>query len=562
MDFSKKGLLAGIGCLALLVGLSLLRSVHFGFHAPGPILNCVVFNAIYVGWGISMFRRFPQARLRNYMALVVASFVLLNLLRAAKYTFVVWDGDVARHLWYFYYTPVVFGAVLLFQAALHLGQADDYKAPKRWFWLFLPPALLSVCIAANDLHQLCFRFAPDFANWYSDYTYGPFYYAAVGWIGLMAVGTVFLCVKSAVSRRLMKTVWFPLLVLFLSIVFGLSYVFGQEGTLFGLLFGIVSLPDYICLCTIAFWESLVAARVMTSNTEYPAVFAASSLCAGLTDVDFQVQQTSMNAIIPPQEALRKAKNSELLLPDGDTLLKVRPVQGGWFYWTEDVAELRRLNKALDDVGEELAEESEMLRLVAEMEENRRITLAKIRLYDSVNDSLRPQLNTITGWLDTLPQNETAFRKVIGRVGVLLAYCKRRSGLLLQAEAHPVLTSEELRICFMESAKALALCDIPCVVTVGPAVHSTAQDAAALYESFENVLEEALTALRRVDAALTQEADGATVFHLTLTLIHAEETTLQRLRDAETQEQRKLEPAGVRFLLTLEDAETGGEARCD
>lgn len=565
MDISKKGLRTLLVCFALVIGLSTVNQIKLGVHFPGLLFSCLVLNSIYVAWGYSVFRRFPQKQMRFYMSLLVAAFVLLNLLRTAKYGFVQWDSPFQRYLWYGYYVPIIIGPLLVFRAALNIGKPNDYHASDGWNWLFLSAALLVCGVLTNDRHQLAFRFAPDFANWQSDYTYGPLYYAVVGWIGLLTLGVIVLAVRSTISRRLFKTVWLPLIVLAFSTLFGLGYILGYiiDLGIITRLLRVVNLPEYICICTMAFWESLVAARIVASNSGYPAAFAASKLHAGLADLHYQVRQTSAEDIRPTPEQLRGAKDGELLLPDGDTLLKVRPVQGGWFYWTEDIAELRQLNEALDNAAEDLAEENNMLRAIAEMEESRRKTAAQIRLYDSVYESLRPQLETLDKWMKTLPAEEEAFRIALHRMSVLLAYCKRRSSLLLQTEARPVLNSEEMQLCLTESAKALSLDGIACEIRVEPLWQASVQDAVVLYEAFETVLEPVLPVLDRITVEMESAPGGGSVLRMTAKLKPEapEQTQLERMRRISKEVQGKLEKISGRFVFTLKNAQGGGAQLC-
>lgn len=552
MDITKKGLRAVLACFALVGCLGLFNQVSLGLHFPGLLLNSLAFDSVYVAWGYSVFRRFPQKQMRFYMSFLVATFVLLNLLRTAKYGFVLWDSPFQRYLWYGYYVPIVLGPLLMFRAALNIGKPNGYHASRRWNWLYLPAVLLAVGVLTNDFHQTAFRFAPDFANWQGNYARGPLYIAVVGWSALLAGSVLLLAVRSAVSRHLFKTAWLLLLVLAVTGLFGLGYVF--DLSFISLLDSIISLPEYICLSTIAFWESLVAARIVASNKGYPAAFAASSLHVGLSDLQYQVQQTSAEGIRPTQQQLRQASNGELLLPDGDTLLKVRPVQGGWFYWTEDVAELRRLNEALDNAAEELAEENNTLRAIAEMEESRRQTAAQIQLYDSVIESLHPQLETMSKWLTTLPAQEDAFCAVLTRVSVLLAYCKRRSSLLLQAQAHPVLTGEDMQLCLTESAKALSMGGVLCEIAVASHWQASVQDAVLLYEAFESVLEAMLSVLKGLTVELAIEANGGSVFCLTAELLQEPPQQVRRAFEAAAHD---LEKIAVRFVFSETHLQKGG-----
>ena len=471
---------------------------------------------VLLEWVLSVRRRFPQKQMRSNVTVFAALFILLELLTTMKYCMVTHGGTVARYLWYAYYFPLVFGPLFMFYAALCFGKSDDYRIPKKWYWLLLPAVLLSVGVLCNDWHQLAFRFPNGIANWEADYTHGILYFLAAGWGVLGLLSVIGLMIRSTYNRRLMKALWMPGVILLLMGLYPLLYAYpGQEVVLIQRIF---EMNDFICVSCILLWESLVIARIIVSNSDYPAIFAASSLHAGLADRDFQVRQTSANAITPQPEELRKAQNGELLLPDGDTLLKARSVQGGWFYWTEDISDLRRLNEQLKETAEDLKEEHAVLQVTAEMDDKRRATITQTKLYDSVNASIRPQLEKLDAWIAALPAEESAYRDVLWRCGVLLAYCKRRSNLLLQAQEHPVLTAQELRQCFEESAMALRLAKISCTVNVETQIRISAQSAAALYEAFETALERVLPVLAAVEIYLTCKNEQEVTLRLTFYIL--------------------------------------------
>ncbi|MBR2731407.1 MAG: hypothetical protein IKD72_05415 [Clostridia bacterium] len=498
--------------------------LHGGLCASTLIL------LVYLQWLFSLRRRFPQKQMRSNATAFAVLFMLLILLRAAKYTFVTNSGTAARYLWYAYYIPLIFGPLFVVRASLCFGKPDNHEIAGRWRWLYLPAALLAAGILTNDLHSWAFCFPQGVAHW-EQYTYGPLYYVVSVWIALMVLSFVVLVVRSTVSRRLFKNLWLPVAVLGAVAAYHLVYAYAGD------YLNYLKLPskmnEFVCISAIAIWESLVAARVIVSNNDYPAIFAASSLNAGLADRALRVRQASVGALRPAPETLRAAQNGALLLPDGDTLLKLRHVQGGWFYWTENIAALRRLKEALQESSDYLEEENAMLRVTAEMDEDSRATAAHTQLYDRVTASLRTQLDTLSGWAETLPADDAAFRAALRRCSVLLAYCKRRSNLLLQAQTHPLLTGEELRLCFEESARALRLSEIPCDLSVAPDLNLPAESAAALYEAFETALEQTLPALAAVALSLTRKGENGACLAVTLTLrsgrIPAEE--LQTMRRA-------------------------------
>ena len=487
-----------------------LMIIHFG------VLASIVLECLFLQWCFSIQRRFPQKQMRRNITLFVVSFMLLGVLTIAKYNFIHPGSTTARYLWYAYYLPFTFAPTFLVRASLCFGKADDYRLPRKWDLLFLPPALFSAGVLTNDLHHLAFAFPNGFDTWEQDYTHGAIYYLAVVWIALMVLSVCLLVICSAFSRRLFKTAWLPALVAAVMLLYYTFYALPGNHPVFQLFHKMFPLSSFTCIAGIALWESFILARFVVSNRDYPAIFAASSLNAGLADNSFQVREISDRGVRPQPEQLQQAaKSGEVLLPNGDTLLKAQHVQGGWFYWTENIAELRRMQKELDETADYLSEENAMMRLSAEIDEGRRATMLKTQLYDHVTESLHPQLEQLNDMLQNPPEDETAFRNMLKVCSVLLAYAKRRSYLLLEANQTPVFEKEELPLCLEESVRALRLADVECSFAAQPGLPVAADDAVKLYEAFESAVEAALPTLASADVALSQSKSGSVLLRLTL-----------------------------------------------
>ena len=519
-----------------------LKIFHFG------VLASIVLECVFLQWCFSAQRRFPQKQMRRNITLFVASFMLLGILTVTKYNFVFSGSTAARYLWYAYYLPFTFAPTFMMRASLCFGKADDYRLPKRWDLLFLPPALFSAGVLTNDLHQLAFAFPNGFDTWEQDYTHGVIYYLAVVWIALMVLSVCLLVIRSAFSRRLFKTAWLPALVAAVMLLYYTFYALPGDHPVFQFFRNMYPLSSFTCIVGIALWESFILARFVVSNRDYPAIFAASSLNAGLADNSFQVREISDRGVRPQPEQLQQAaKSGEVLLPDGDTLLKAQHVQGGWFYWTENIAELRRMREKLDETADYLNEENAMMRLSAEIDEGRRATALKTRLYDRVTESLRPQLEQLNTLLEHPSEDETAFRNMLKVCSVLLAYAKRRSYLLLEASQTPVFEKEELPLCLEESVRALRLADVECSFAAQPGLPVAADDAVKLYEAFESAVEAALPALASLAVSLTQ-SDGRTT--LTLDAALTTEKPTPAMQTAFVEAGRRLDGAGAGFVLRV------------
>ena len=516
MDFSKKALRTLLIYLALLFGVGVLSiyTVDHQLGIPYILIRIFLENAIFLHWLFSARRRFPQRQMRRHVTMFVAAFMILNLMMTAKYCFTQWESVVQRYLWYAYYVTFVFGPLFMFHASLYFGKPDDYVISRRWNWMYLPPALISVGVLTNDWHQLAFRFNSGFTYWNDDYSHGIVYHLAAVWMLAMLVGVTVLAVRSTQSRHLFKTAWLPLAVLAVAALYRYKYSFLSGNKLWWMQ-TMFEFPEFVCLGSIAVWESFVIARIIVSNNNYPAIFAASSLRAGLADSGFQVRQTSAQAIRPTAEQLKAAKENDLVLPDGDTLLKVRPVQGGWFYWTEDIAALRRLREQLDDTADYLSEENAMLRMSAEIEEGRKKTAEQTKLYDNVTEALRPQLKALRDLMETAPKEEAAFQDTMKKAALMVAYTKRRSNLLLLANALPSVGGDELGLCLEESAKVLRLAGKPCELSVDTTLQITSRTADRLYEAFERVAENAFSALRSMRVILRPAEENRIMLELAI-----------------------------------------------
>ena len=523
-----------------------LKIIHFG------VLSSLILECVYLQWCFSAQRRFPQKQMRRSITLFVASFMLLGILSVAKYNFTFSGSTTARYLWYAYYVPFTFAPTFMLRASLCFGKADDYRLPKKWGLLFLPPALLSAGILSNDFHQLAFAFPNGFDAWEQDYTHGAVYSLALVWIALTVLCIFVLVIRSAFSRRLFKTAWLPALVAAGAVLYYIMYALPGNHPVFQLLHKMYQLSNFTCIAGIALWESFIFARLVVSNRDYPSIFAASSLNAGLADNSYQVKKISDRGVHPQPEQLQQAAKSDgLLLPDGDTLLKVQPVQGGWFYWIEHIAELHRMQKELEETADYLNEENAMMRLSAEIDEGRRAMMLKTQLYDRVTKSLHPQLEQLNTLLEHPPEDETAFRNMLKVCSVLLAYAKRRSYLLLEASQTPIFEKEELSLCLEESVRALRLADVDCSFTAQPGLPVAADDAVKLYEAFESAVEAALPALSSLAVSLTQDSGRTT---LMLDAASMTEETTSAMQAAFVEADRHLDGADAGFVLHINNRE--------
>ena len=77
------------------------------FPVPLGLVRTILYISLYIGWGLSVSHRILQTQVRRYMVGVSCLTVFWFVIRSIKYFFVV-APDAIRHLWYWYYCPMLF----------------------------------------------------------------------------------------------------------------------------------------------------------------------------------------------------------------------------------------------------------------------------------------------------------------------------------------------------------------------------------------------------------------------------------------------------------------------
>ena len=260
-------------------------------------------------------------------------------------------------------------------------------------------------------------------------------------------------------------------------------------------------PEFICFFLIGFFESLVITHLIPSNSGHETFFRNSSIYAGLTDEDYNVclsayedPAKAKDDELPTPEQIRMAEESPLLF--GDVLLKSHPVSGGHFFWLEDVEDILQINRKLEETVDYLNQENEVLDASAKLSEDHRRMKEENLLYDRVAKSLQPQLDRLEGILNDLPEGEEEFCTRMRYAGVLNAYIKRRSNLLLEGD-DKIIDSGELKIAIEELMSYVRLNDIECFADVVMGVDMPVLTALKLFEMIECVVEEAISEMTHI-----------------------------------------------------------------
>lgn len=458
---------------------------------PLGLIRTVIYIGLYIGWGFSVNRRILQVQVRRYMIGVSFLTVFWFIVRSMKYYFVV-DPNVDRHLWYWYYFPMLFIPLLCVFVAMSLGKPEDYRLPKWTTLLYIPTLLFLLLVLSNDFHQLVFSFPVGTVWSDSDNGYEYGYYLVIGWEILCALSAF--AVMLVKCRMAQRRKYLPAFLLSCSIIYAFIYVSGAKWM--RLIGGDITAVQ--CLMFTGILESCIQCGLIQTNTGYDELFEAGTLGAQIADNDHQIRYASANSPILSEQAMSAAEEGAVSL-DKNTLLKSHSIEGGRVYWREDITDITALLEKLEENRETLAESVHL------DQENYRVKLEihtwreKNRLYDLLQEMTAHQIDLLSSLFSQYDaeENPEKRRSLLAKITVIGAYIKRMGNLIFIREKTQTTDTTELSLCMEESFANLRLMGVECESDIKKGIKILTEDTISAYDFFENVVEAAIDDLHFV-----------------------------------------------------------------
>ena len=455
------------------------------FPVPLGLVRTILYISLYIGWGLSVSHRILQTQVRRYMVGVSCLTVFWFVIRSIKYFFVV-APDAIRHLWYWYYCPMLFIPLLSVFVSMSLGKPESYHLPKWTTLLYVPTLLFLLLVLTNDFHQIVFSF-PAGKIWSdsdNDYEYG--YYLVIGWEILCALSAF--AVMLVKCRLAQKRKYLPAFLLSCSIVYAFIYASGVEWM--RLIGGDITAVQ--CLMFTGILESCIQCGLIQANTDYDELFEAGTFGAQITDNNYQICYASANSPLLSEQVMRTAEDGTTSL-DKNTLLKSHPIEGGHVYWQEDITDITALLEKLEENRETLAEsvhlEQENYRVKVEIHTRRE----KNRLYDLLQEMTAHQIDLLDGLFSRYndEKNPEKRRILLAKITVIGAFIKRMGNLIFIREKTETTDTTELSLCAEESFANLKLMGVECEADIPKGSRIFTEDAISVYDFFEKVVEAAI-----------------------------------------------------------------------
>lgn len=462
------------------------------------VIKTIGINIIYTGlalfWGISLHQRVMQKNILHYLQIMDAGIVLWMILRYVKYEFFV--GTAARYLWYLYYLPQIIVPLVLFYCVLSIGRRENESIDRKWYLLLIPACVLFIGIMTNDFHNLAFKFQPGMRDWSNEYSYGILYFMIMLWMmGLVIISLIIIYRKCKVccSRR---KAWIPVGVFIVGTIIGITQLLGMQN--------FYNIPEILCATFIGIVESCMQIGLLHINNGYSNFFRKLAIPAELVDKDGKTVYSSVKYIDATSEEKEKALEEPILIRN-DYKLNAVEVNGGEFFYCEDIHAINEVNNKLNKIREQLQSENQLITEENELKKRTIKIEERTKLYEDLSIRIKPQLDMVEKLVDKVSKNDDVENN-LSRMCIYGGYIKRLCNLMILCKENNMMLVRELENCIRESLDYLALRGIATSFENQALGMIDSEELIQIYSIFELVIEQQLD---RMEAILVRIEDDGT-----------------------------------------------------
>lgn len=484
----KKLIMYSIGVSLLLLIAYLCRYNTF-IHTEDPLkltLLILIRNVIHISlvmaWCVSLNRRIMKKQIRQILVSVGVMLIIWLTVRVCKWEFI-GDADttIGRYCWYVYYIAMIFIPLLGVFVVSYIGKPENYKTPSWMNYLFIPAALLLLCVFTNDFHEMVFYFPVGKDIDYDVYEYGIMYFVVMAWIIFLSIYFVVMLLKKSRTPGKNPLKSMPCFVIAVAVVFWVLYSVMRIKC---------DLTAIDCIIIISLIESAIQSGLLPSNSNYKELFTISTVAAQIVDDDYKPRFTSSSAQPISQKLMRSAEIEPVKYQN--SILHSKRISGGYVLWYDDISTIIDLQEKLQEIQEQLSENNELLKAEVELKKQKIKAEEKSKLYDRIAKEVSPQLSKAREYLKQADQEPETAQSLISKICVMGAYIKRRGNLLLLGEEGSEISARELEYCLRESLDNLNLCDIITSLDSNCDGIVSLKNAVAVYDLYEKIVEALLS----------------------------------------------------------------------
>ena len=433
-------------------------------------IHSIIYMIIIVGWIMTLRLRIIQDDIRRFLCISAGFMLGLFMLRICRFSYFSDIDFFSVHLWYAYYIPMTAVPTLAFLTAMRIGKSasgDKNREIKNLTVIVIVlEILLSIAIMTNSLHQHMFILHDNQGD---KYDRGWLYTVVFAWMLIMGISAFVTIIEKCRISAVRKKWYIPIgFISFGLVLLAVYLICGGAPKVFGI--KIYHLQEAFCFMFITGFESMIRIGLIPSNSGYGKLME-------IIPADAEIQNLKGETIY----------SSSFKADDSSKTYRSRkePIFGGYIVWKEDITEITKLNRELEDTAEILEDENELLRHENKVRSERIGYETRNRLYDLIAGKTRKQAEEV---YEIVTGYRAQIKEELKKVVVLSAYIKRMGNLmLLESENHTIKTGE-LELAIRESFEYLSLSGKNCFLNQTHEKQIPAEVAITCYELFETILE--------------------------------------------------------------------------
>lgn len=445
------------------------------------ILSALLIASAILLWKGTVSHRMIRHDVRR--GVIVMSWLMVGwlLLRLFKYQ-LPQEGTLCRMCWYGYYLFQLALPVALLYLTEILDRADGEKRLLRPLWPPLVVYVLSVLLVmTNDLHQLVFRFTAG-GNWASDYRYGPGYWFVMVFALQFLASALWNLLRKGHRRRCWRGRVLPLIFCGGLLIYLAAYIkripLAWES----------DLTVNICILSVLFFEAVLHTGLIPVNIQYQRLFASAPISLTLLDADGRTVLASPGAR-PISRSVWQRLCTDIqqpLLRDRDTQLHAVPVRSGMAVWQEDLSQINRLRREIQDVQTRLEAANALLREEGEVKKRLLTAETNRALFEQLDRDMERRITSLVCLIKALQETEH-HRNLTAYITLCLCHIKRRCNLFFLARQGEPLASDELGMYLDELAELARYGGLKTLVRCGQRGGLEIRSAALCYDfAFETI----------------------------------------------------------------------------
>ena len=556
---------AGLACVLaavlvlteLLPGMALLPDGYIGTGPSNTSGLMILSGAAVTAWCFSVYLRCSDAIIKRNITLISALLLFWLLVVLVRYP--VEHDRISAVLWYMYYIPMQFIPALIMASACRAAAIDGKSlCHNLLIAAFVLNAAIVLVILTNNFHHFAFAF--DFADpqWGGHYTYNWAYWVAI--VLQVAQYLCFFAVAVPAARRQLHSAFAPLLV-----IVGIGGTYTALYVLRNTAFFSTNIALVCTTLIVVSLELSLDLGIFPSSRRYEYFFTKLPFDLKILSLDRDVVMQT-NCALPLKPEVEQALKTVTVPHAGtalyrtsrvpSTVYKLYAITGGCALLAEDTSTIDKRREELYQQQETLRRTNAILAHDHEVKRNLYRQTSSRELFEEIERSLSSKTRRIKELLDNLPrENDTASREArresLMEVKLLVAYCKRKGGLILAEKSDPDFNRERLELVFNETASDLRSLNIDCAALVETAQVLPATTVSVLYDCLYDFAAAAFAAQSpilmlfvrdagsgKVEMRAALEADCALIAHF--------EEALEELHDT-------LTARGDEFLLSISKA---------